>query len=98
MDSTDLSELRGWIDILREANTQKKRCEETITVARGKIEEALGDTEVGVLDDAPVVRWTHVTTTRFDAGKAKELLTAEQVAQCNITSEIRRFTLVEDSK
>lgn len=97
-DTVDLSALRGWIDILHEANAQKKRCEEAIATARAKIEEALGDLEVGCLDDTPVVRYTHVTSTRFDTSKAKKLLPADLYQACTSTTTTRRFTLVDQEQ
>ena len=92
---TPLDELRGWIDIYTAGQEAKAKAEEAMAVAREKIEDALGDDEVGTVDGAPVVRWTHVTSTRFDQKAAKALLTQTQLAKCMVASESRRFTLVE---
>lgn len=97
-ETVDLAGVQGWIDILREANSQKKRCEEAIAAARAKIEEALGESEVGCLEDAPVVRYTHVTSTRFDTTKAKKLLPADLYEACSTTTTTRRFTLVDQEQ
>jgi hypothetical protein len=92
---TPLDTLTGWLDVLRTATAEKKRAEEVIDAARVHLEEALGEDEVGTVDGQPVVRWAHVTSQRFDQKKAQGLLTPEQVAECTVASESRRFTLVE---
>jgi hypothetical protein len=92
---TPLDTLTGWLDVLRTATAEKKRAEDVIAAARVHLEEALGEDEVGTVDGQPVVRWAHVTSQRFDQKKAQGLLTPEQVAECTVASESRRFTLVE---
>lgn len=94
---TGIDHLAGWLGILREAQAQKAKAEEAIRVARQHIEDALGDDEIGTIAGAPVVRWTRVTSRRFDASKAKELLAPEQVEACTVESTTRRFTVVEAS-
>ena len=91
----DLDDLAGWVTVLREATKEKKRAEEVIAQAREKIEDALGDAEVGTVAGAPVVRWTFVRSERFDQKKAKALL-GDDAAACIVPTESRRFTLVED--
>lgn len=93
-NATPLDDLAGWIDVLRKAQGEKSRAEEVIAQARTKIEEALGETEIGTIDGTPVVRWTHVTSERFDQKKAKALL-GEQATACMVASQSRRFTLVD---
>ena len=90
----DIDDLAGWLDVYRTAQKEKARAEEVIATARGKIEEALGDAEVGTVAGQPAVRWTHVHATRFDQKKAKAILGDEYEA-CLVPSESRRFTLVE---
>jgi len=92
----ELDDLAGWIDVMRTAQTEKAKAEEVIKQARSKIEDALGEAEVGTVAGLPVVRWTHVTSERFDQKKAKALL-GEQASDCMVASESRRFTLVEDA-
>lgn len=92
---TEIDHLAGWLGILREAQAQKAKAEEAIAVARQHIEDALGDDEVGTIAGAPVVRWTHVVSRRFDTGKAKALLAPEQVDACTVESTTRRFVVVE---
>jgi hypothetical protein len=69
--------------------------DEQIELAEGHIKDALGDAEIGTIGGEPIVKWTHVTTNRFDQKAAKALLTDDQVAACTKPSESRRFTIVE---
>lgn len=90
----ELDDLAGWIDVLRTAQAEKAKAEEVISQARAKIEEALGDAEVGTVAGVPTVRWSFVTSQRFDQKKAKALL-GDAAEQCMTESHSRRFTLVE---
>ena len=64
-----------------------------LTVYRKAAEEKSGDSEVGTIDDKPVVRWTFVHAERFDQKKAKEIL-GDDAAACMVPTVSRRFTLV----
>lgn len=90
----NLDDLAGWLDVYRAAYDEKKRAEEVMAHAREKIEDALGDDEVGAVNGEPAVRWTFVRSTRFDQKKAKAILGDEYEA-CLVPTESRRFTLVE---
>ena len=90
----DIDDLAGWLDVYRTAELEKARAEEVIATARGKIEEALGDAEVGTVAGQPAVRWTHVHATRFDQKRAKAIL-GDEYASCLVDTASRRFTLVE---
>lgn len=93
----DLDDIRGWIAVLNVAREEKARAEGVIAQAREKIEDALGDEEVGALDGQPVVRWTYVTSTRFDQKKARSLL-GDAADACVIETSGRRFTVVGDDE
>jgi hypothetical protein len=95
MTAQSLDEVQGWFTILRSYTEQRDKAQEFIDLARSKIEEALGENETGLLAGVPVVKWTHVTTNRFDQKKAKAFLTDEQAAQCINTVESRRFVLLD---
>jgi hypothetical protein len=95
MTAQSLDELKGWITILRGYIAQRDEIQEHIDMARAKIEDALGDHDTGTIAGVPVVKWTHVTTNRFDQKKAKAFLTDEQAAQCINTVESRRFVLLD---
>lgn len=90
---TPLDELKGWLDVYRAAAAEKARAEDVMAQARERIEDALGDDEVGTVDGQPVVRWTFVRSERFDVKKAKALL-GDDAAACLVPMETRRFTLV----
>ena len=90
---TPLDELAGWVDIYRAAQDTIAKAEEAKAVARERIEDALGDDEVGTLAGQPVVRWTYVHSERFDQKKAKAIL-GDDAAACMVPQTSRRFTLV----
>jgi len=91
---TPLDELRGWLDIYAAGQDAKAKAEEAMAVAREKIEDALGDDEVGTVDGQPVVRWTFVHSERFDQKKAKAIL-GDDLAACMVPQTTRRFVLVK---
>ncbi len=88
-------DMKGWIELLKLAQAEAKALEEKITTAREKIQEAMGDNEIGLIDGSPAVRWTKVTSTRLDLKKAREVLDPTIVAFLSTESSSRRFTLVE---
>ena len=88
-------DMKGWIELLKMSQSDIKALEEKVATAKEKIQEALGDSEIGTIDGAPVVRWTRVTTTRLDMKKAKEVLDPAILAFLSSESTSRRFTLVE---
>ncbi len=97
MTAQSLDDLKGWITILRGYIAQRDEIQEHIDMARAKIEDALGDHDTGTIAGVPVVKWTHVSSSRFDQKKAKALLTDEQVTQCMNVVESRRFVLLDMS-
>lgn len=98
-DTAALDALAGWLDILRKANTEKARAEEVIATARGHIEAALGEAEVGTVAGVPVVTWKHTTSTRLDQGKVKTFLddAGYDLADFQTTSTTRRFVPLDAS-
>jgi predicted phage-related endonuclease len=89
------ADMMGWIQLLKMSQADIKALEEKVATAREKIQEALGDNEVGLIDGSPVVRWTKVTSTRLDMKKAKEVLDPKVLAFLSSESTSRRFTLVD---
>jgi predicted phage-related endonuclease len=67
--------------------------EQSANQLRGIIETALGELEVGTIDDVPVVRWTTRKSNRLDATLVKEHH-PDVWAQCQTTSSARYFTPV----
>jgi hypothetical protein len=91
----ELDALVNWVIHLKQLRQDRNMIDEQIELAEGHIKDALGDAEIGTIGGEPIVKWTHVTTNRFDQKAAKALLTDDQVAACTKPSESRRFTIVE---
>jgi predicted phage-related endonuclease len=89
-------DIANWVAQYKNAMEKAKEWQEIADVARSHIENALGDAEVGLWQGRPVVRYTTVETSRFDAKKAKELLPSEIVELLQSTSQHRRFTIVTE--
>ena len=83
-----------WLEQYRHALQKIKEWEEVGDVARSHIEGALGDNEVGLYKGREVVKFSSVTSTRFDVKRAKEILPPQVLDVLNVQSTHRRFTLV----
>ena len=92
----EIDNLAGWLDLLREATHRKGIEDEQIKICRAKIEEALGESEIGTVNGMPVVSWKWVKSNRLDQTLAKEMLTAEQLAACMTETTMRRFVVVSN--
>jgi predicted phage-related endonuclease len=88
-------DVAGWLELYKKTQAEIKTLEEKASTAKEKIQEALGDNEVGTLDGSPVVRWTKVTSTRLDMKKAREVLDPKILEFLSSESTSRRFTLVD---
>lgn len=88
-------DMAGWIELYKKTQAQIKELDEKVATAKAKIQEALGENELGLIDGRVVVRWTRVTTVRLDQQKAKEILDPKIYAFLSRESESRRFTLSE---
>jgi predicted phage-related endonuclease len=88
-------DVAGWLELYKKTQAEIKALEEKASTAKEKIQEALGDNEVGTLDGSPVVRWTKVTSTRLDMKKAREVLDPKILEFLSSESTSRRFTLVD---
>lgn len=87
-----------WLEQYRSALAKIKEWEEVADVARSHIECALGDAEVGLYKGQQVVRFTTVTSTRFDVKRAKELLPPQVLDVLQVQTNSRRFTLVNQDQ
>jgi predicted phage-related endonuclease len=85
----------AWIELYRKTQSEIKALEEKLEQAKAKIQEAMGDNEVGLLEGRVAVRWTKVTSVRLDVAKAKEILDPKIYGFLSRESTSRRFTLVE---
>jgi predicted phage-related endonuclease len=83
-----------WLEQYRHALAKIKEWEEVADVARSHIEASLGDNEIGLYRGREVVRFTSVTSTRFDTKRAKEILPPQVLDVLQVQSTHRRFTLV----
>jgi len=90
----EIDELAGWLDLLREAKQRKDIEYEQIKMCREKIEEALGESEMGTVNGKPVVSWRWVKSNRLDQTLAKQVLTPAQLQSCMTEVNSRRFILV----
>ncbi len=88
-------DVAGWLELYKKTQAEIKALEEKASTAKEKIQEALGDNEVGTRDGSPVVRWTKVTSTRLDMKKAREVLDPKILEFLSSESTSRRFTLVD---
>lgn len=88
-------DISGWIELYKKTQADIKVLEEKMAAAKEKIQEALGENEIGLIDGSPVVRWTKVTSTRLDMKKAKEVLDPKILAFLSSESTSRRFSLVD---
>lgn len=93
--TANIDALAGWLDVYRESRRARDTAQEAMDLARGKIEAALGDAEVGTVRGVPAVRWTHTTTRRLDQKLLKATIPADVLATCYLESRSRRFTTVD---
>jgi predicted phage-related endonuclease len=84
-----------WLRQYRDAQANVKQWQEVADIARSHLEVALGENEVALYQGQEVVRWTTVTSKRFDVKKARELLPANVIGLFESEQTSRRFTLVD---
>ena len=89
------SNTAAWLENYKNALAKIKEWQEVADVARAHIEQALGDAEVGMYQNRPVVRWSFVETRRFDVKRAKEILPTQVLDTLEVISNSRRFAIVE---
>ena len=85
----------AWLENYKNALAKIKEWQEVADVARSHIENSLGDCEVGIYQNRPVVRWSFVETKRFDIKRAKEILPQQVLDTLEVISNSRRFSIVE---
>jgi predicted phage-related endonuclease len=92
------SNIAAWLEQYRNALGQIKQLQEVADVARSHIEAALGDNQIGMYHNKPVVRWSFVESTRFDTKRARELLPPQVIEALEVKSTSRRFTIVNEDE
>ena len=85
----------AWITLYRKTQADIKALEEKLEQAKSKIQESMGENEIGLIDGKVAVRWTKVLTTRLDIAKAKEVLDPAIYNFLSRESTSRRFTLAD---
>jgi len=63
---TDISHLRGHIDLLRSVRAQMAQLKEIEDQTKAAIQEALGDSDEGTIDGAVAVTYRYVKSSRLD--------------------------------
>lgn len=89
------SNTAAWLENYKNALAKIKEWQEVADVARAHIEQSLGDAEVGMYQNRPVVRWSFIETRRFDVKRAKEILPTQVLDTLEVISNSRRFAIVE---
>ena len=89
------SNTAAWLENYKNALAKIKEWQEVADVARAHIEQSLGDAEVGMYQNRPVVRWSFIETRRFDVKRAKEILPTQVLDTLEVISNSRRFSIVE---
>jgi predicted phage-related endonuclease len=85
----------AWLENYKNAIVKLKEWQEVADVARAHIEVALGDAEIGMYQNRPVVRWSLVETRRFDTKRAREILPQQVIDSLEVISKSRRFSIME---
>lgn len=85
----------AWLESYKNALAKIKEWQEVADVARAHIENSLGDAEVGMYLNRPVVRWSFIETRRFDVKRAKEILPPQVLDTLEVITNSRRFSIVE---
>jgi len=86
----------AWLEQYKSAVAKIKELQEVADVARAHIEAALGDNQMGMFLNRPVVRWSFVESTRFDTKRAREILPAQVIEALEVKSTSRRFSIVNE--
>jgi predicted phage-related endonuclease len=86
----------AWLEQYKSAQAKIKELQEVADVARAHIEAALGDNQLGMFLNRPVVRYSFVESRRFDTKRAREILPAQVIEALEIVSTSRRFSIVNE--
>jgi len=84
-----------WLKQYRDALAKVKEWQEVADIARSHLEAAIGENEHAIYQGQEVVRWTQVTSKRFDVKKAREMLPVNVIALFETEQVSRRFTLID---
>jgi hypothetical protein len=76
---------------------EQKQLEEQIADARGRIESAMGDCKIALVDGTPAVRWATVEQEKFSVARARQILAPQVLDLLLVKSTHKRFTLIDGS-
>ena len=93
-EHADLTPVAADLAAYRELDTQIKALKEIQATLRGRIEDAMGDHELGLIDGEPAAMYKFVKSRRFDQ-KAFKAAHPDLAAEYVTVSESRRFTVVD---
>ncbi|WNM68995.1 hypothetical protein SEA_TRIBLETROUBLE_54 [Mycobacterium Phage TribleTrouble] len=93
--AADLSEMKGHVDLLRHARTEKAKWADVEKQAKAAVEEALGDASEGEIGGQVVVRRKEIKSNKLDQRRLKEFY-PDVVAECTNTSVSYRMDLVDE--
>jgi len=86
-----LDQLRDDLNAYSQAAAEIEKWKAVQAAARARIEEALGEAEVGTIDGLRAVTWTHSERTTLDAKRLQADLPAEVLAPYLRTTVVRTF-------
>ena len=90
------ADANAWLEQYKSALGKIKEWQEVAEIARAHIESALGDCQVGMFANRPVVRWSVVESKRFDTKRAREILPTQVIDLLEVVSTTRRFTVINE--
>ncbi|ALF01427.1 hypothetical protein SEA_LILPHARAOH_48 [Mycobacterium phage LilPharaoh] len=91
----DVSDLKGQLDLLAHARSEKAKWAEIEKGAKAAIEEALGHDDVGTIDGKVVVRRKEIKSNKFDQSALKKA--APEVFEAFVKTTVSyRMDLVEE--
>lgn len=90
----NLNELRGQVEILKYCKAKRAELKELEDNAKAAIQDALGDDDAGTVDGELAVTWKSSKRTTLDQQYLKKTF-PQVVAECQVTTEVRRFEVVD---
>ncbi len=92
----DISGIKGHVELLRHARTEKAKWAEVEKAAKAAIDEALAGDDEGKVDGQVVVRRKEIKSNKLDQGLLKRMH-PDVAAECTTTSVSYRMDLVDEN-
>lgn len=93
-ETIDVTDIAGFIEAYRIVDAKIKEYAEMRESLRKRIEETMGQNDLGTVHGRPVVRWTRFTVRRMNTKLVAERFGPEQLSDCYIESESSRFSVL----